>query len=102
MTPSAVRVDRLSFDDMISAIESRSYERDHEVYWGWFQTHHESRDLAFHGAPFLAINDEELLAFKSGLSLWIERGDIWQRAYMVIPSSTVSGRFLGLRVASLE
>ncbi len=80
LVPAAVRTDRLSFEDMVRAVDAGTYVGDHEVMRNWSEDEHEARDLAFHGAPFLAADDAELAAFEAGLASWVIRSDEWERA----------------------
>src|SRR5690606_19300003 len=80
LVPAAVRTDRLSFEDMVRAVDAGTYVGDHEVMWNWSEDEHEGRDLAFHGAPFLAVDDAELAAFEAGLAFWVMRSDEWERS----------------------
>lgn len=80
LVPAAVRADRLSFEDMVRAVEAGTYVGDHEVMWNWSADEHEARELAFHGAPFLAADDAELAALEAGLAEWVIRSEEWERA----------------------
>lgn len=80
LAPAAVRADRLSVEERVRAVEAGKYVGDHEVMWNWSVDQHEARELAFHGAPFLAADDAELAAFEAGLALWVKRSDTWERA----------------------
>jgi hypothetical protein len=82
VTPAAVRVDRLSFEEFVHAVEAGTYVGDHKVMWNWPPDEHDPRSLAFHGAPFLADDDSELAALEAGLAKWVVRSDAWERAYM--------------------
>ncbi|MBI1218155.1 MAG: hypothetical protein GC186_06360 [Rhodobacteraceae bacterium] len=87
MAPTAVHIDRLSFDEMVRAVEGRTYVGDHEVMWNWSTEEYEPRELAFHGAPFVAEDDVELAAFEAGLVQWVNRADEWERAYIRMTES---------------
>lgn len=87
LVPTAVRADRLSFEEMVRAVEAGTYVDDHKVMWNWSADEHESREPAFHGAPFLAENDSELAALEAGLSAWVNRSAAWERAYIRMTES---------------
>ena len=65
---------------MVRAVEAGTDVGDHEVMWNWSADEHEARELAFHGAPFLAADDAELAALEVGLAVWVIRSDEWERA----------------------
>lgn len=82
MAPAAVRVDRLSFQEMVRALKENTYVGDYEVMWSWPADEHEAQDLAFRGAPFRAYDDIELAAFEAGLAEWVNRSVVWEHAYI--------------------
>ncbi|KEP69653.1 hypothetical protein DL1_03235 [Thioclava dalianensis] len=80
MAPEEVRIDRMSFEEKIRAVEAGTYIDDHAIIWNWPAEGHEAKDLAFYGAPFMAMNDGELTSFVAGLITWFERIDEWRAA----------------------
>lgn len=87
MAPSAVRVDRLSFEEMVRALNERTYIGDHEVMPKWTVDEEEAGKFAFHGAPFLAHDDAELAAFEAALTEWINRSLAWEGSYIRMTAS---------------
>jgi hypothetical protein len=63
VAPAAVRVDRMSFEDIGRAVEAGTYVGDHKVMWNWPSEEHDAGRLASRGAPFIAEEDCELAAF---------------------------------------
>ena len=83
VTPAAVRIDRLSSEDIVRAVQAGTYVGDHRVMWNWPTEEHDPRSLATSSsAPFLAEDDSELAALKVGLAEWVNRSDAWERAYV--------------------
>jgi hypothetical protein len=82
VTPAAVRVDRLSLEEIVRSVEAGTYVGDYKVMWNWPSDEHDPMSLASHGAPFLAEDDSELAAWEIGLAEWINRSNVWERAYI--------------------
>lgn len=80
LIPSDFKICRLSFKDMISAIETNAYPGDYSVKYVWPEIEFCSSDLWVGGSLLRAYDDNELKAFKSCLQLWITRHKDWRKA----------------------
>jgi hypothetical protein len=79
LKPSAIRIDRLSFEQMTQAVEKHEYPGDHEVHYVWPELGVDNRDLWVGGSPVRSWNDEELASFRECLAAWMNRAAIWRR-----------------------
>jgi hypothetical protein len=87
LKPSAIRIDRLSFADMMAAIEKREYPGDHDVHYVWPEVEIDNHDLWVGGSPVRSWNDEELTAFRACLVSWMNRATAWRRPYTLMMAS---------------
>jgi hypothetical protein len=79
LKPSAIRIDRLSFAQMMNAVEKHEYPGDHEVHYVWPELEVDNRDLWVGGSPVRSWDDEELASFRECLAAWMNRAAIWRR-----------------------
>jgi hypothetical protein len=79
LKPSAIRIDRLSFTQMMEAIEKHEYPGDHEVHYVWPEAEIDNRDLWVGGSPVRSWDDKELASFRECLVAWMNRAAAWRR-----------------------
>jgi hypothetical protein len=84
LTPSEIRIDRLSFTEMQTAIESHSYLGKHEVHYIWPEAEIDERDLWVGGSPVRAWDDQELGSFRESLAAWMNRAAAWRKPYRLM------------------
>ncbi|MEX2164512.1 MAG: hypothetical protein WD823_09745 [Sulfuricaulis sp.] len=84
LKPTAIRVDRISFDQMKAAVKSQSYLGDHGVHYVWPETEIDKRDLWVGGSPVRSWDDEELSSFRACLVAWMNRAAEWRRSYALM------------------
>lgn len=84
LKPSAIRIDRLSFNERNSALEDQSYPGDHLVHYVWPEAKIDTHDLWVGGSPALVWEDDELIAFRACLVAWMERAAGWDKAYTMM------------------
>ena len=85
LTPSVIRIDRLSFAQMMRAVEKHEYSGDHEVHYVWPELEVDNRDLALMMTCFGlkdAVSSERLL----NACRWLEEIPI-AKAQPVLSSS---------------
>jgi hypothetical protein len=87
MAPAGVLINRRSFEETVSDLNAGTYIPNHAIMWNWPADKYEAGNLAFHGAPFVAENAQELAALEAGLVVWLERSNSWERAYMRMSDS---------------
>lgn len=87
LKPSAIRVDRLSFDEIMSAIENDTYLGDHEVHYVWPEAEIETRDFWGRGSPVRSWDDEELGRLRACLVMWMDRAAEWKKPYRLMMTS---------------
>jgi hypothetical protein len=80
LKPSAIRIDRLSFAQMMEAIDKHEYPGDHEVHYVWPEVEIDNRDLWVGGSPVRSWDDKELASFRECLVAWMNRAAAWRRA----------------------
>lgn len=80
LTPSDFKICRLSFEDMVKAVEASSYPGDYAVQYVWPETDFHDGDLWVGGSLVRAYDDEELEAFKNCLTAWVLRYADWRKA----------------------
>ncbi|SPP92833.1 hypothetical protein [Bradyrhizobium vignae] len=79
LTPSSIRIDRLSFAQMREAIDKREYRGDHKVHYVWPEDEVDNRDPWVGGSPVRCWDDQELPAFRACLVAWMNRALAWRR-----------------------
>ena len=80
LMPSDFKICRLSFEDMVAAVDSHSYPGDYDVEYAWSKTDF-NRDELWSGASLvLGYDDVELVSLKECLVLWIQRDPKWRKA----------------------
>jgi hypothetical protein len=79
LKPSAIRIDRLSFAQMMHALEKHEYPGDHEVHYIWSEVEIDNRDLWVGGSPVRSWDDHELASFRECLVAWMSRATTWRR-----------------------
>jgi hypothetical protein len=87
LKPSAIRIDRLSAEEMKTAIENDSYLGHHEVHYVWPEIEINSRNLWVGGSPVLCRDDKELDSFRACLLVWMNRADEWKKSYRLMMTS---------------
>lgn len=87
LKPSAIRIDRLSFAQMMRAIEEHEYPGDHEVHYVWPEQEIDNRDLWVGGSPVRCWNDEELTSFRECVAAWMKRAAAWRRPNALMTTS---------------
>ncbi|WP_271591823.1 hypothetical protein [Bradyrhizobium sp. CCBAU 65884] len=97
LTPSSIRFDRLSFAEMMEAIEKHDYPGDHKVHYIWPEAEVDNRDLWVGGSPVRCWDDQELGAFRACLVAWMNRASAWRR-----PNALMSTAFGLKNVVSSE
>lgn len=80
LTPSDFKICRLSFEDMVAAVDSNSYPGDYSVKYVWSEIDFYDRDLWVGGSLVRAYDDEDLEVLKSCLVAWVSRHDDWRKA----------------------
>ncbi|WOH59927.1 hypothetical protein [Bradyrhizobium sp. BWC-3-1] len=79
LAPSSIRIDRLSFTEMMNAIKRDEYPGDHKVHYVWPEAKVDNRDLWVGSSPVRCWDDEELGAFRTCLAAWMNRASSWRR-----------------------
>src|SRR5882757_56345 len=79
LKPSAIRIDRLSFAQMMDAVEKHEYLGDHEVHYIWPEVEVDNRDLWVGGSPVRSWDDQELASLRECLVAWMNRAATWRR-----------------------
>jgi hypothetical protein len=87
LKPSAIRVDRLSFEEMKIAVKNHSYLGDHEVHYVWPEAEIDTRDLSVRGSPVCSWDDEELGSLRACLVVWMSRAAEWKKSYTLMMTS---------------
>jgi hypothetical protein len=87
LKPSTIHVDRLSSDQMMSAIENSTYLGDHEVHYVWPEAEIETRDFRFAGSPVRSWDDKELGSLRACLVVWMNRAAEWEKSYRLMMTS---------------
>jgi hypothetical protein len=87
LKPSAIHVDRLSFEEMKTAADDHTYRGNHEVHYVWPEAEIETRDLWVGGSPVRSWDDEELGALRACLVTWMNRATAWKNSYMMMMKS---------------
>jgi hypothetical protein len=87
LKPSAIRVDRLSFEEMKMAVENHNYPGDHEVHYVWPETEINTQDLWIGGSPVLSWDDKELGSLRACLVVWMNRAAEWRKSYTLMMMS---------------
>lgn len=87
LRPEKIQIDRLSYDEMTFALEADTYIDCHEVYYLWPEEKVASQDLWIGGSPVMARNNEELAALRACLVEWMNRANIWRKAYAMMMAS---------------
>lgn len=80
LIPSNFKICRLSFEDMVKAVEASSYPGDYAVQYVWPETDFRESDLWVGGSLVRAYDDDELEALKNCLTAWISRYADWRKA----------------------
>lgn len=97
LTPKDIHIDRLSQDEMVDALEAKTYPGGHDVYYVWPETEIDSYDVWVGGSPVRVWDELELSAFQACLVAWMNRGDTWKNPYAMM-----MGCFALKRVSSAE
>lgn len=84
LPPSNFHIDRMSIDEIATAIETDSYPGDHKVHYVWPKADVNPDDLWIGGSPVIAWEDDELEAFRACLVVWMERASDWRKAYALM------------------
>jgi hypothetical protein len=79
LKPSGITIDRLSFKQMMEAIEKHEYPGAHEVHYMWPETEVDKHDLFVGGSPVRCWDDNELTSFRECLVAWMNRAAAWRR-----------------------
>ncbi len=79
LKPSAIRIDRLSFAQMMEAIKTHEYPGDHQVHYLWRTAEIDTNDLWVGGSSVRCWDDQELGAFRACLAAWMNRASAWRR-----------------------
>ncbi|MBR0773314.1 hypothetical protein JQ625_00580 [Bradyrhizobium diazoefficiens] len=87
LKPSAIHIDRLSFTQMIEAMEEHEYPGDHEVHYVWPEVEVDNRDLWVGGSPVRSWDDKELASFRECLVAWMNRASAWRRPNALMMAS---------------
>ncbi|KRR29115.1 hypothetical protein [Bradyrhizobium retamae] len=87
LKPSSIRIDRLSFAQMMEAIEKHEYPGDHEVHYIWPEAEADNRDLWVGGSPVRCWDDKELASFRECLIAWMNRAAAWRRPNALMMTS---------------
>jgi hypothetical protein len=87
LKPSAIRIDRLSFAQMMQAVEKHEYPGDHEVHYVWPEPEIDNRDLWVGGSPVRCWDNEELASFRECLAAWVNRAAAWRRPNALMTTS---------------
>lgn len=87
LSPSNVRLSRLLITEIDRALKTGDYSGESDVLWNWPAEDHSGQRLAFHGAPFLAVDDDELASLVAGLREWVKRADKWGAVYSCLTDS---------------
>ena len=81
MIPTDTRIDKLTLGEQRQAVKKGTYQNNYKLLWTWKKEYYRPEDLAYHGAPFLCVDDSELHEFTEGLKVWINRFSEWNKAY---------------------
>jgi hypothetical protein len=84
LKPSDVEIDRLSFADMVAAIEKQEYPGYHAVHYVWPEVEIDDQDLWVGGSPVRVWDDDELLSFRACLAVWMNRARDWKKAHTLM------------------
>ncbi|CAN1721737.1 ApeA N-terminal domain-containing protein [Hyphomicrobium sp. 1Nfss2.1] len=87
LKPSSIHVDRLSSEEVKSAIEAHTYPGDHRVHYVWPEEEINTRDLWLGGSPSISRNDAELAALRACLVAWMNRAHTWEKSYSLMMTS---------------
>ena len=87
LKPSAIRVNRLSFEEVNTAIESDAYRGDYEAHYVWPEADINSQDRWVGGSPVRSWDDRELAALKACLVVWMNRASAWRRPCVLMMTS---------------
>ncbi|UPK05727.1 hypothetical protein [Bradyrhizobium sp. 170] len=87
LKPSAIRIDRLSFAQMMEAAEQHEYPGEHEVHYIWPEAEVDNRDLWVGGSPVRCWDDKELASFRECLVAWMNRAAAWRRPNALMMAS---------------
>jgi len=82
--PSDIKIDRVSFAEILQAMEAQSYRDSHEVYYAWPEVPVDDQSLWVGGSPIRAWDQTELGAFQDCLSVWMNRAAAWTNAYAMM------------------
>jgi hypothetical protein len=80
MKPSAIRISRLSGEELSAAIRAEAHSPDHAVHYVWPEAQVERMDLWKGGSLLHAWDEEELAALKECIALWFSRDSDWNEA----------------------
>lgn len=87
LKPSSIHVDRLSSEEIKSAIESHTYPGGHSVHYVWPENEIDTGDLWLGGSPLISHNDAELAALQACLVAWMNRAATWKKSYSLMMNS---------------
>jgi hypothetical protein len=87
LRPEDIQIDRLSHEEMTSALETDTYVDCHDVHYLWPEENINPQDLWIGGSPVMAWDDEELAALRACLVAWMDRANIWMRSYAMMMNS---------------
>jgi hypothetical protein len=101
LKPSEIEIDRLSFADMVAAIERQEYPGHHAVHYVWPEAEIDDQDLWVGGSPVRVWDDQELASFRACLVAWMNRARDWKKAYtLMIMSFALKNTFSSERLIS--
>ncbi len=84
LTPSDFHISRLSYEEMVAAMQAHTYPGNHRVHYVWSEREIDANDLWVGGSPVSAWDDAELSAFRACLIKWMERLQCWRKAYALM------------------
>lgn len=87
LKPSAIRVDRLSSEEMKTALESGTYLGDHEVHYVWPEAEIDTRNLWVGVSPVRSWDDKELGSLRACLVVWMNRATEWKKSNTLMMTS---------------
>jgi hypothetical protein len=84
LKPSEIEIDRVSFADMVAALQKREYPGHHAVHYIWPEAKIDDEDLWVGGSPVCAWDDREIGSLQACLAVWANRAKLWKEAYTLM------------------
>ena len=84
LAPSEFYIDRLSYEEKVTAVEAHTYPGNHRVHYVWPEGEIDTGDLWVGGSPVRAWDDAELSAFRACLLKWMDRSPRWRKVYALM------------------